>query len=144
MLQLRRVHRTFALGGLALALALPGTASGRTGVSERAVSFAVHNTNGSRVPCASDGASYTVRGRLTGPTAALRGTTAAAATLYLHGLDVHDWFWHFDAVPGYDYAREMAKAGFASVTIDKLGYGASGHPTGNSSCVGAQADVVHQ
>ena len=47
-------------------------------------------------------------------------------------------------VPGYDYAAEMAKLGQTSVTVDQVGYGASGHPQGNDTCIGAQADIAHQ
>ena len=39
----------------------------------------------------------------------------------------------------------MARAGHVSVTVDRLGYGASGHPpTASSVCIGSQADVAHQ
>lgn len=130
------------VAGIALAFAAPAAAKGE--IVDQSVSFVVKNTNSSRVPCASDGADYTVSGHLVGPAAALRSARAKAATLYVHGLDVNEGFWRFGTVPGYDYAIEMAKAGFISVTVDKLGYGASGQPDGSSSCIGAQADVVHQ
>jgi pimeloyl-ACP methyl ester carboxylesterase len=65
--------------------------------------------------------------------------------VYLHGLDAGEWNWDFKAVPGYDYAHDMAGLGHLSVTLDELGYGASGQPAnGNLTCVGAEADVVHQ
>src|SRR5438034_1179780 len=38
----------------------------------------------------------------------------------------------------------VAELGYASVTVDQVGYGASGHPQGNDTCVGAQADIAHQ
>ena len=39
----------------------------------------------------------------------------------------------------------MARAGHASVTVDRLGYGASDKPPdGKSVCIGSQADVAHQ
>jgi pimeloyl-ACP methyl ester carboxylesterase len=48
-------------------------------------------------------------------------------------------------VAGYDYAAEMARRGRVSLTIDELGYGASGHPLdGNETCQGAEADIAHQ
>ena len=53
-------------------------------------------------------------------------------------------FWSFAAAPRYDYAAALARAGHASVVIDRLGYGASGHPDGNQTCLGAQADIAHQ
>jgi pimeloyl-ACP methyl ester carboxylesterase len=38
----------------------------------------------------------------------------------------------------------MANAGHVSVTIDRLGFGASGLPNGLLVCMGSQADVIHQ
>src|SRR5437870_883718 len=109
------------------------------------VSFAVADTNTSQAPCVSDGAKYTVRGHLTGPRSALRGDRRRAVTLYLYGFEGGEWNWHLRDVPGYDHAAEMAKLGHVSVTIDQVGYGASGRPVdGNLTCVGAQADIAHQ
>src|SRR3954464_4508863 len=108
------------------------------------VSFSVHNTDGSRHPCPSDGKTYVVRGHLTGPRAAIDGPAPRAVTLYYEGFDAGEWNWRFRTVPGYDFATELAKLGHASVTIDQVGYGASGHPQGNDTCVGAQADIAHQ
>ena len=48
-------------------------------------------------------------------------------------------------MPAYDHATQMAKLGHASLTLDELGYGASGRPPdGNQTCQGAEADVTHQ
>src|SRR5205814_5434408 len=56
-----------------------------------------------------------------------------------------EWNWDLKGVPGYDYAAEMAKQGHVSLTLDELGYGASGHPAnGNETCEGAEADITHQ
>src|SRR2546421_5981982 len=39
----------------------------------------------------------------------------------------------------------MAKLGHVSLTVDELGYGASGRPReGNRTCQGAEADITHQ
>jgi pimeloyl-ACP methyl ester carboxylesterase len=39
----------------------------------------------------------------------------------------------------------MAALGHVSLTVDELGYGASGHPRdGNLTCQGAEADIAHQ
>jgi pimeloyl-ACP methyl ester carboxylesterase len=113
-------------------------------ISDLPVSFQVKNTNTSRVPCLSDGASYTVRGHLTGPSAALGGAGPKAVSLYLHDLGDGEWYYRFAAVPGYDFAAEMARQGDISLTIADLGYLPSGQPNGNLSCTGAHADVVHQ
>src|SRR3954451_8087937 len=108
------------------------------------VSFEVQNTNTSRDPCRADGKSYVVRGPLTGPRTAVLGPGPQAVTLYYEGFDSGEWNWRFRVVPGYDYAAEMAKLGQTSVTVDQVGYGASGHPQGNDTCIGAQADIAHQ
>src|SRR5919204_5206502 len=108
------------------------------------VSFQVQNTNTSRDPCPSDGKSYVVRGDLTGPRAAIEGPAPRAATLYYEGFDTGEWMWRFRLVPGYDYVAQMARLGNVSVTVDQVGYGASGHPPGNDTCIGAQADIAHQ
>src|SRR5436190_10426427 len=108
------------------------------------ISFHVQNTNTSRDPCPSDGKPYVVRGHLTGPRAAILGPGPRAVTLYYEGFDSGEWSWRFRVVPGYDYAAELAKLGETSVTIDQVGYGASGHPQGNDTCIGAQADIAHQ
>lgn len=113
------------------------------GVVDVPVSFAVENLNRTPVPCSSDGAAYQVSGRLIGPRAALEAP-GSAVTLHLHGLGFGEFFWSFDAPAGYDYAAAQAAAGRTSVVIDRLGYDASGHPEGNGSCLGSQADVAHQ
>jgi pimeloyl-ACP methyl ester carboxylesterase len=108
------------------------------------VNFTVQNVNRSKVACASDGKTYTVRGHITGPAGTLRSKTIDGTTLYLHGLSFGEFFWRFDQATGYDYAANQAKAGQVSVTIDRLGYGASDKPDGNQICVGSRADIAHQ
>lgn len=127
---------------MAAGLALPAGASAAPVVA-RSVTFTVRNVNRSLVPCLTDGATYHVKGKLVGPAGSL-STNGGSATLYLHGLGFGMFFWDFTAVPGYDFAAQMAARGHVSVIIDRLGYGASGHPPGFSSCVGGQADVAHQ
>ena len=131
----------FAAGSAAPATAAPLSVP----VQSRAVSFQVHNTNRSMVPCESDGAAYTIVGHLVGP-AARPGDddTARPVVLDLHGLGFGEFFWSFDTVAGYDWARTLAERGVASVVVDRIGYGRSGRPPGTQSCIGAQADVAHQ
>lgn len=107
------------------------------------VSFTVTNTNRSKVPCPSDGKTYTLRGHLTGPATALASADADAVTLYLHGLELGEWFWRAP-VEGYNHAEEMARLGHVSLTIDRLGYGESDHGPGLQTCVGSHADMAHQ
>ena len=131
------MRRACLLALLAAALTPPAAlASGP--IVDVPVAFQVRNTNTSQEPCPSDGATYTVRGHFTGP------LSARAVTLYYEGFDSGEWNWRFRLVPGYDYAAELAKLGHASVTIDQVGYGASGQPPGWLTCFGAQADIAHQ
>jgi pimeloyl-ACP methyl ester carboxylesterase len=112
------------------------------------VAFQVQNTNTSKAQCYSgvaDGATYTIRGHITGPQAALAAGTARSITVYLFGYEAGEWNWDLKGVAGYDYAAELAKQGHVSLTLDELGYGASGHPAnGNETCEGAEADITHQ
>lgn len=130
---------------LLVAAALPPApaVADRSKIIHRSLSFAVENTNRSRVSCPSDGARYRVAGHLVAPRSALR-RRHPAVTLYLHGFGFGEFYWRFRAVPGYNYARRMARMGQASVVIDRLGYDASGHPQGQLTCGGSQADVAHQ
>jgi pimeloyl-ACP methyl ester carboxylesterase len=115
---------------------------------ELPVAFQVKNTNTSKSPCTSglpDGATYTIRGHISGPQAALAAGKANLVTVYLFGYEAGEWNWDLKGVPGYDYAAEVARSGQVSLTLDELGYGASGHPAnGNETCQGAEADTIHQ
>lgn len=87
---------------------------------------------------------YTVSGHLTGPRAALEAKDPAV-TIYYHGLSYGEFFWRFKDVPGYDTTTELAKAGHVSLTVDRLGYGASsGELAGTGVCYGIQADIAKQ
>jgi pimeloyl-ACP methyl ester carboxylesterase len=114
---------------------------------KRPVTFQVRNVNRSALACPSDGAAYEVKGHLIGPASEVGPGASGgprAVTLYLHDLSFGESFWSFSAAPRYDYAAGIARAGHASVVIDRLGYGSSGHPDGNQACLGADADIAHQ
>jgi pimeloyl-ACP methyl ester carboxylesterase len=129
---------------VALLLASPAQAA-RAGIVQLPVSFQVRNTNTTAVPCSvPDGSRYTVRGHITGPRSVLRRSAPPPITLYLTGLEAGESNWRFTRVPGYNWPLELAKLGQVSLTIDQLGYGASGHPWGGNVCYGTQADVAHQ
>lgn len=132
-----------ALAVLACVLVPPSAAASSQSVVTRPVVFSVRNLNRTAVSCSTDGAAYQIRGLIVGPAGSL-DRPGGAATLYLHGLGFGVFFWDLSAVPGYDFAAAMAAAGHVSVIIDRLGYGASGHPVGTQSCIGGQADVAHQ
>lgn len=141
-----RHHRLSRLLGLVLVvgalIARPGPAAADA-IVDVPVAFTVKNTNQSGVPCSTDGRAYTIRGHLTGPASMLASAGSKSATLYLHGLELGEWFWRVP-ITGYDHAREMAELGHISVTVDRLGYNSSGQPVGTRSCVGGQADIAHQ
>jgi pimeloyl-ACP methyl ester carboxylesterase len=125
-----------------LAALLCGTAEAKSvKVSSLPVAFTVKNTNTAIAPCTPDGATYTVRGHVTGP----KGFKRGGVTLYLHGLGLGEWLWNFQPVKSYNFVRGMARAGHVSVSVDRLGYGASDKPTsGKATCIGSQADIAHQ
>jgi pimeloyl-ACP methyl ester carboxylesterase len=125
-----------------VAVSVPSAVTAR--VITRSVSFDVRNINRSKVPCLSDGREYTIKGHLIARRSVLRAARPRAVTLYLHGTTVGERTWRLRAVAGYNYALKQAKAGHASVTIDQLGYGASGTPNGIQVCTGSQADIAHQ
>ena len=112
-------------------------------VAERAVSFHVVNRNGSRVPCDADGKAYDIHAQLVGPRSAL-DRDGGPVTVYLHQIGMGSWYWHFKAVPDYDFATELARLGHVSLVIDEVGYGDSGRPDGTKSCYGSEADTASQ
>ena len=124
------------------AAAGPAPAAGSTQIVSIPVSFTVHNTNRTTVACPSDGKTYTIKGHITGTKASLAAPTAT--TLYLHAVTQGEFYWTFNGVPGYNVANQQAANGHVSVTIDRLGYGASDKPPGLDSCFGSQADTAHQ
>jgi pimeloyl-ACP methyl ester carboxylesterase len=142
-----------ALSALAIA---PTVAEARFAkVGSFPVTFQVQNVDRSKLVCGTDGASYQIKGFITGPKAKLPRASRAkkrAVTLYLHGLGFGEWFWHPNSpvaagasIPlTSNYVFNQAEAGHVSVTIDRLGYDTSGHPNGLKSCLGGQADIAHQ
>jgi pimeloyl-ACP methyl ester carboxylesterase len=104
-------------------------------VESTPVAFPVRNVNRSALPCSSDGAEHTLRGRLIAPA----GRPADTITLYLHEFSYGAWFWERNG-----FATALAERGHASVVIDRLGYGESPRPGGQSLCFGSQADMAHQ
>jgi pimeloyl-ACP methyl ester carboxylesterase len=136
-----------------LLLLVPATAGAKKAKKVKTasvpVTFTVKNTDTSQFACASDGATYQVKGHITGPASALASVSkkkrSKGVTIYLHGLGVGEWLWNLQAVPSFNYALQQAKAGHVSVTVDRLGYGASSQPPdGSKICIGSEADIAHQ
>jgi hypothetical protein len=83
-----------------------------------------------RVPCASDGELYSVRGHVVAPKRALSAPRRALTIYVSGGVLSGETTWRFP-VPGYDHARAMAQRGHASLVIDRLGWGSSDIPNGS-------------
>lgn len=110
------------------------------------ITVRVVNQNRTAIPClgAPDGKAYTLHGSIVAPRTALDAANPAVA-LYVHGLGYSSFFFRFQDVPGYDYGLQQARAGHASVVIDRLGNPARGDlPDGSATCIPAQADMVDQ
>lgn len=135
---------TALLGALLVAPPAPATAAGGRVVS-REVVFELENTNATSVLCLPDNQSHEVRARLVGPRAAVLGHAGAIrVNVLVHDLATGSWFWRLPGHPGYDYARQLARRGETSLVLDRLGYGASTLENGDATCLGAQADMLHQ
>jgi pimeloyl-ACP methyl ester carboxylesterase len=151
---LRRALDSTAIGDIRIRTRTRKGGSGRAqyarvGVGEIVdvpVAFKVVNQNRTPVPClgAPDGKTYEIHGSLVAPRTVL-DSGAAAATLYLHGLGYSGFFFRFQAVPGYDYGRQQAEAGHASVVVTRLGNPSDpGLSDGNKTCLSSQADMADQ
>lgn len=125
--------------------AQPVRAATTAGTVSYPVSFTVTNVDQATLVRAApgDGKTYTVNGHITAPAGSLNASNPAA-TLYMAGHGYGEYFWRFTSVPGYNYAQAAAQAGLISVTVDKLGYGASGIPNGMNAGYGTEATVDHQ
>jgi len=142
---LRRAGLILAAGVAASALAPVIAGADTARVVGMRVTFHVQNLNRSRVECPdrADGQSYDIAGWLATPASTPAAQPARrAVTLYLHGPDGN--LFHFQAVPEYDFATEMAVLGHASLVLDRLGYGQSPTPAGFDTCLGGQADMAAQ
>ena len=131
-----------ALSPALLPAAHAGTAGGD--VVARDVVIAVENTNATPVACAPDDKSYVLHAQLVGPRHEVLGANVPRMNVLVHDLATGSWFWHLRRHPAYDYAGKLAAAGETSLVLDRLGYGASRLPEGNATCLGAQADMLHQ
>lgn len=128
----------------ALLVAPPPASAARTVESHRVV-FRVENTNATPAVCVPDDGSYRLSGRLVGPTRVLDGVAGATrVNVLVHDLATGSWFWNLRRHPAYDYATRLAKRGETTLVLDRLGYGRSRLADGDATCLGAQADMLHQ
>jgi alpha-beta hydrolase superfamily lysophospholipase len=122
----------------------PAQAASGPDVVTRRIVVAVQNTNTTKVACVPDDKSYVLRGRLVGPRSEVLGANIPRLNILVHDLATGSWFWHLRDHPRYDYAAGLARAGETSLVLDRLGYGASRLEHGDATCLGAQADMLHQ
>lgn len=92
------------------------------------VSFTVRNVNRSRLPCATDGARYTIRGHLVGPRSAVSAARGRATTRHLHGLAFGQFL---SVIPGAGHAigLEGSAPRFRAAVgrwVDRHGFSARG------------------
>ena len=109
-------------------------------VTSEPVSFSVVNSNRTLVPCAADGGTYELRGRLVSPASEATGRV----NVLVHDITAGGWFWHLREHPAYDYASRLAEQGETSLVLDRLGYDDSPLANGRRTCLGAQATMLHQ
>lgn len=151
-----RAARTLVSGLLVGALtgALLGAMAGSTTAAEgstadpvirRDVVFSLVNHNDTSVPCAADGATYTVSGTLVGPRSEVLGHAGSTrVNVLVHDAGTGGWFWDLPSAPRFDYAGRLADRGETSLVLDRLGFDASPLADGRSTCLGAQATMLHQ
>ena len=114
-------------------------------VESRGVVFEVENTNATSVLCLPDNQSYELRGRMVGSTRDLDGLGGSTrVNVLVHDIGTGAWFWNLRGKPSYHYATRLAEQGETVLVLDRLGYGASPLEDGNATCLGAQADMLHQ
>lgn len=100
------------------------------------VSFEVNDPNGS-------GQTFTVKGKEYLPKG--RSKNRSSVLLLLHGVSYGKWAWDLPgSAPRYSTARTLAKAGYANIAIDRLGYGESSKPNGYTLSLTYHAAVVGQ
>jgi len=119
-----------AMGATAAGAASPRGHAGEAPLQRRDVSFAVANPH-------EPGRVRTVHGFRIDPACA-----ATTVVLLQHGLSYTGAAWDF--TPDYSVARTLARAGYAVVAIDRLGYGRSVLEDGRAVSVEAYASMAHQ
>jgi pimeloyl-ACP methyl ester carboxylesterase len=123
-------HTAVALAAIAAGFAVPGVApAGELELVRGSVKFTVTN------PMESDASRVIVGYRIDAP------CEADTVVVLLHGLSYHKEAWDF---PGYSVAQPLARAGYAVVAVDRLGYGESRLENGRNVSFEAYADMADQ
>ncbi|WP_121258010.1 alpha/beta hydrolase [Nocardioides ferulae] len=127
--------------------AVAGVTAPKAGGAEvvtRRVTFTLDNSNESALPCLADGELHEVRGRLVGPAGQLTGSTLHRVNVLVHDVSTGGWFWNLRRHPAFDYAGNLARRGEVSLVLDRLGHGRSPLADGTGTCLGAQAQMLHE
>ncbi len=132
----------FSVAGMPAGVSSVGASSKSptdAGVKTTEVEFTVKNVNRSKLQCPSDGGTYKVVGTLVTP-----AKLPDSITLWIHN-SIGNRNTFLVPIRDYNFAKEMAKLGHASLAIDQLGYGKSDRPpNGHLVCPGSEADVMYQ
>lgn len=84
---------------------------------------------------------HRVWGRLCTPLSFTRGTLQ----ILLHGGSYNHFYWDWPYKPRqYSYVQAATEAGFATLNVDRLGYGHSDHPLSLDTTFDSNAWVAHQ
>ncbi|MGH9041185.1 MAG: alpha/beta hydrolase [Acidimicrobiia bacterium] len=129
------MHRTLShvavcLAAIAAGFAVPGIApADEAPLAKSRVQFTVMNPQENNAPRTIVGFRYDPSCR------------ASTVVLLQHGLSYHKEAWD---TPGYSVAQPLARAGYAVVAIDRLGYGESRLENGNNVSVEAYGHMTDQ
>jgi pimeloyl-ACP methyl ester carboxylesterase len=84
---------------------------------------------------------YTIRGRLCLPTE----TVPTTVQVLLHGATYNGIYWDFPYQPErYSYVQALVADGYATLDIDRLGFGSSSHPLTPLVTMETGAHAIHQ
>lgn len=85
------------------------------------------------------GGAAVVQGQLCKPS----GSTPESVQLLVHGGTYNRAYWDIP-VEGYSYQKDMARNGFTTFAVDRLGTGASTHPPSLPMLIGAETRSLHE
>jgi pimeloyl-ACP methyl ester carboxylesterase len=134
-MRFRSILRTAAFSAMLVALFLPAVASAAPGgLRCEEVSFSVNLSPG-------DATAYNVSGDLCSR-GSIHDKTIQVA---LHGATYSRLYWDFPFQPEtYSYVRRATAAGYAVLSMDRIGIGRSDHPPAEAVTIESNAYVVHQ
>lgn len=133
-MRLRSIFRIAVFGAILAALALPSAQAETGGLRCQEVTFTV-----SLSPA--DATSYHVVGELCSRGSIHHKTIQIA----LHGATYSHLYWNFPFQPEtYSYALRATEAGYAVLSLDRIGIGQSDHPPADAVTIESNAYVVHQ